>query len=359
MRYIIVGTGAIGGTIGGRLAEHGVPVVWVARGEHGRVLAERGLTLRTPSGAVQVRAPVWTGPTAALLHPDDVIVVATKTQHVAAALAPWSDLPVPCPEGPRRAGEVLPVVLATNGVHAERVALRYFRRVWGMCVWAPAAHLVPGEVVSRFAPSSGVFHVGRYPARLADDTDRQLLAGLRRDWDASLLTALLPADVMAWKHRKLISNIANIVEALVGPGIDAALSAAAVAESRAVLAAAGVAVTDDETEAALRRGGPRVAPVPGVDDELGGSTWHALMRAADSLETDYLNGEIAALAAELGLPAPINTALAAVGREAADKGWKPGVLTRGQVLELLRRAAQTQTSQSSSTSTNELRADPS
>ncbi len=38
-RYVIVGAGAIGGMIGGRLAAAGVPTVLVARGEHGRVLA--------------------------------------------------------------------------------------------------------------------------------------------------------------------------------------------------------------------------------------------------------------------------------------------------------------------------------
>jgi 2-dehydropantoate 2-reductase len=337
VRYIIVGPGAIGGTIGGRLAQHGVPVVWVARGEHARVLAERGLTLRTPTGAVQVRAPVWTGPHDAGLSNDDVLVVATKTQHAAAALSAWSDAPVPGPAGPRRAGGLLPVVLATNGVHAEQIALRYFRRVWGMCVWAPAAHLVPGEVVSRFTPSSGVFHVGRYPAQLTDDTDRRLLAELRRDWQASLLTVPLPDDVMAWKYRKLISNIANIVEGLVGTQIDEELVSAAVDEARVVLAAAGVAVVDDETEASARRGGPQVAPVPGVQADLGGSTWQSLMRTADTVETDYLNGEIAALAAELGLDAPINTALAALAREAVEKHWKPGVFTSAELAQLLSR----------------------
>jgi 2-dehydropantoate 2-reductase len=61
------------------------------------------------------------------------------------------------------------------------------------------------------------------------------------------------------------------------------------------------------------------------------------MRTADTVETDYLNGEIAALAAELGLDAPINTALAALAREAVEKHWKPGVFTSAELAQLLSR----------------------
>ncbi|GGR96721.1 hypothetical protein GCM10010252_39220 [Streptomyces aureoverticillatus] len=50
MRYVIIGAGAAGGSVDGRLAEAGRQVVLVARGAHREVLRERGLTLRTPDG---------------------------------------------------------------------------------------------------------------------------------------------------------------------------------------------------------------------------------------------------------------------------------------------------------------------
>lgn len=86
-RYVIMGTGAVGGTVGGRLAQHDIPVVWVARGEHGEVLAREGMTLRTPDETIEVRATVWASPEQAELGPDDVLVLAVKTQQAAEALA--------------------------------------------------------------------------------------------------------------------------------------------------------------------------------------------------------------------------------------------------------------------------------
>ena len=46
MRYVILGAGAIGCAIGGRLFEHGHDVVLVARGAHQAALAGEGLELR-------------------------------------------------------------------------------------------------------------------------------------------------------------------------------------------------------------------------------------------------------------------------------------------------------------------------
>ena len=44
MRYIVIGAGAIGGTIGGRLAAGGHEAVLVARGAHLDALRAKGLT---------------------------------------------------------------------------------------------------------------------------------------------------------------------------------------------------------------------------------------------------------------------------------------------------------------------------
>ena len=45
------------------------------------------------------------------------------------------------------------------------MASRYFARVYGACVWMWAAHLTPGEVALEGLPASGMFHIGRVPAR--------------------------------------------------------------------------------------------------------------------------------------------------------------------------------------------------
>jgi ketopantoate reductase len=44
MRIVVVGAGAIGGLVGGRLAQHGHDVLLVARGAHGAAIRSEGLS---------------------------------------------------------------------------------------------------------------------------------------------------------------------------------------------------------------------------------------------------------------------------------------------------------------------------
>ncbi|MEV7023017.1 2-dehydropantoate 2-reductase N-terminal domain-containing protein, partial [Kitasatospora sp. NPDC093558] len=107
MRYIIIGAGAVGGTIGARLHESGRDVVLVARGAHLAALREHGLTFGAPDGTRTLPVPAVSGPEELELRPDDVLVLAVKTQDTAAALAAWAPRPV---AGGGTAGERLPLV---------------------------------------------------------------------------------------------------------------------------------------------------------------------------------------------------------------------------------------------------------
>ncbi len=335
-RYVIVGAGAIGGALGGRLTHAGLDAVLVARGEHLAALRSRGLRLRTPEEDVSVPVHAVGGPDELELTPDDVLVVATKTQQAPEALPAWADAPVR--EAGRvvgTAGERLPVLMALNGVASELMALRYFARVYGVCVWMPAVHLTPGEVVVRAAPRSGMLHLGRVPAR-TDEGDAALLGQVQRDWTAANFDVPLPPDVMPWKYRKLISNLGNVFQALVhGNGDTGPLATVAVAEARAVLAGAGITVTSDEEEGAARSAGFTMHPVPGVPDDVGGSTWQSLTRGTGNVETDYLNGEIALIAHRTGQAAPVNARLATLARQAAATGTQPGAMSAAELAERL------------------------
>ena len=329
-RYIIIGAGAVGGAIGGAILRTGKDVVLVARGEHLTALRRDGLRLRTPRLDVTLPAPAVAGPGEVQLGTDDVLVAAVKTQQLGAVLGDWADAPVRAASGAMvgAAGDLLPIFTATNGVAAEELALRYFARVYGVCVWLPAARLRPGEVVVRGVPVFGVLHLGRVPARLAGGEDAARLARIAGDWTAAEFDIRLPEDVMPWKFRKLISNIGNVFEALTGSTRPVRrLIEAAEAEARGVFDAVGVAYTDDAEEAATRSQGFTVEPVPGVTERLGGSTWQSLTRRTGDIETDYLNGEIARLAHRHGLNAPLNATLARLGRRAARAGRRPGELS--------------------------------
>src|SRR4051812_46179453 len=162
MRYIVIGAGGVGGTIGGRLAQAGHEVVLVARGPHLDALrAQGGLRLATPEGTSVIGVPAVSGPDEVELCAGDVLLLATKTQDAEAALAGWAWKPV---QGGTVAAEDLPVLCAQNGVASERLTLRRFRQVYGVCVWLPATHLEPGLVEAQGAPLSGLLHVGRYPS---------------------------------------------------------------------------------------------------------------------------------------------------------------------------------------------------
>jgi 2-dehydropantoate 2-reductase len=214
------------------------------------------------------------------------------------------------------------------------MALRYFERVYGACVWMWAAHVTPGEVLLEGVPRTGVFHVGRVPAGPADE----VLERLDDDWTAARMRVALPDDVMRWKYRKLLSNLGNAFQALLGrpPGMGR-LVRAAEAEGRVVLDAAGIAYTSDADEAAARADSFEVRPIPGFEDVLGGSTWQSLTRGTGNVETDYLNGEIARIARRIGRDAPINATMAALVRQAAARGDRPGDLTVEQLSQVLSR----------------------
>ncbi|GKQ37001.1 ketopantoate reductase family protein [Streptomyces sp. A012304] len=304
MRYIIIGAGAVGGTIGGRLAGAGEEVVLVARGAHHAALTRGGLRLRVPEGELTYRLPVVDGPdTLGTLRADDVLVLAVKTQDSEAALQTWGPAPV---EGGGTAAERLPLVCAQNGVESQRLALRRFRHVYGVCVWLPSTHVEPGVVSAAGAPLTGVLHLGRHPHG-TDDTARRIAADLEK----ARFEAPVVADVARWQYAKLLSNLGNALEAVSGPvdGEEAATLLGRVrAEGEAVLRAAGIAYVSAEEQKAVRGDKVTLVPLDGVP-RGGGSSWQSLSRGAGTIEADYLNGEIVLLGRLHGVPTPLNELL--------------------------------------------------
>lgn len=334
-RYVIVGAGAIGGTVGGVLARAGIPTLLVARGRHAEVLAAQGITLKTPDGAFRTAVSTARGPDDMRLTDRDVLVFATKTQQLDAALQEWVDQPVHGPGGViGTAGERLPAMTALNGVVAEEKALRYFRRVFGICVWLPAVHLEPGEVIVRAWPVVGQFHISRWPAALCTHEDADLLAALAQSWTAAGVRVRTPDDVAPWKYNKLLSNLGNAVGALTGDPAGEVVAALR-REGENVLRRAGIEFISFEVSTATRADGPMIRPVPGSNTGPSNSTWQSLSRQTGNVETDFLNGEIVRLAHQHGIEAPLNTALARAARATALSGQGPGRYSAEQLAQLV------------------------
>ena len=328
MRYIVIGAGAIGGTIGGKLAAGGHEVVLVARGAHLDALRAKGLTLATPGGTSTLDISAVAAPGELGLREDDVLLLATKTQDAEPLLADWAWQPV---RNGTVAADALPVVCAQNGVASERIALRRFRHVYGMCVWLPATHLEPGVVEANGVPLAGLLHIGRYPSG-ADATAERIGA----DLTASGFLAPVTADVMRWKYGKLLANLSNATEAVCGhdAGTHATeLRRRVTAEGRAVLDAAGIAYARERESAEVRADRVQILPVNGAE-RAGGSSWQSLTRGTGSIEADFLNGEIVLMARERGIPVPVNEVLQRLANQAARDRRAPGSATPDEVLAL-------------------------
>ncbi|MBF9069945.1 ketopantoate reductase family protein [Streptacidiphilus fuscans] len=337
MRYIIVGAGAVGGAVGGRLAQSGREVALVARGAHLDALRNTGLRLVTPQGEERLRIPSYAhhedmGP----LGAEDVLVLAVKSQDSEGLLRQWSLAPV---LGGGTAGEVLPIVCAQNGVANERTALRHFRTVVGMTVWLPATHLEPGTVVAHCAPLTGILTLGHFPENGAESADSALLRQIAADLEASYFAAPVVPDVMRWKHGKLLNNLANALEALLGRSALAQgagaedLLAQVRAEGVAVLDAAGIPYNSEKERSVVQGERMRVVDIPEVD-RAGGSTWQSLTRGG-SVEADYLNGEIALLGRMHGVPTPLNDLLRHEVTRLALEGLPPGSVSADELRAML------------------------
>jgi 2-dehydropantoate 2-reductase len=310
-RYIIFGAGAVGGLIGARLFRAGHDVTLIARGANRAAIAEKGLRLRTSDSEDIVPVPVAGSISEVSLAPEDVVILAMKTQDCAAAL---DELASVAPPG-------VAVACALNGIESERMALRLFDNVYGVHDYVFAVMLRPGEVECYNGPAFGIFDIGRYPAG-TDDRAEIIAADLR---DAGFDSVAQP-DIMRWKRGKLISNTGNAVSA----------ACAATDELRDILMGAR-----EEAEACYRAAGLDYAPtaeslaraakfeVRKIDGQsfFGGSTAQSLARGTPTTEVDYLSGEIARLGRTHGVPTPINTALQRVVRELNRDRRPPGALT--------------------------------
>jgi len=323
MRFVIYGAGAIGGTIGGRLSQHGHDAVLVARGPHAAAIRDRGLRLVSPDDEATLRLPVVEHPRELTFAGDEVVILAVKSQDTVAALAALGAVAPP----------EITLVCAQNGVANEREALRRIAHVVAMYVMMPAAHTEPGVVEVSSAPISGVLDVGRYP-KGSDERVTAIAAAL----SAASFESLARPDVMRWKHKKLLTNLGNAVEAACGriQTEDAhALVELARVEGRGVLTAAGIGVVSDEEEAE-RRGERLVSRPIGGKPRGGGSSWQSLTRGTGSIEADYLNGEIVLLGRLHGVATPVNAMLQRTANELARDRRPPGTLSARELLGRLR-----------------------
>ncbi|HEY1762363.1 MAG TPA: 2-dehydropantoate 2-reductase [Acidimicrobiales bacterium] len=320
MRIVVFGAGAIGGVIGARLFQHDCDVTLVAREDNFRALSRSGLRLETRDEAVTLRVPVVENLSDVALNADDVVILTVKSQDTRGAL---TDLADSVPPG-------VGIVCAQNGVENERVALRMFENVYGVCVMCPATHLNPGVVQANSSPITGLLDIGLWP-RGHDERAVALAAALN---DATF-QSIVRDDIARWKWGKLLLNLNNAVQAICGTDEPATeLSRRAVKEGMDVLDAAGIDFVGSEEDRA-RRGELLTTSSPGTMKRGGGSTWQSLVRGTGTVETDYITGEIVLRGRLCGVATPVNELLQRLANEMAREHRPPGAATEAQVLAQL------------------------
>jgi thiosulfate/3-mercaptopyruvate sulfurtransferase len=298
-RYIVIGAGAVGASVGAQLHEAGKDVVVVARGRHLSLLRERGLDYVRPEGIRRVALHVVGGPDELSLHDDDVLVLATKSQDTEATIAQWAWQPV---GKTASAAQVLPIVLLQNGLENVRTALRRFVTVLDAVVLVPSSYVTPGQVVSPGSPTVGVILLG-YPATGETDVADNIASDLR----AASFGAQTSWEIERLKAGKLLGNLSHNLDAIYRPSRLRDVAAAALrAEAEQIFAAAGIEAAE-LTDGSIDLRGFVVETIVGYE-RGGSSTWQSLARSA-SQESDFLNGEVVLLARLKGREAPLNAAV--------------------------------------------------
>lgn len=313
MRYIIYGAGGVGGLIGGRLVQAGHDVVLICRGDHLEAIRRDGLHLVTPDTDVRLAISAVEHPRELTFGAGDVAILTMKTQDTERALL---DLEA-------SGGGDLPIICCQNGVENERLAARRYARVYGMVVYLWTTFLEAGTVIGNTEPVSGVLDAGRYP-RGVDD----LIAEVSADLSGAHFVSRPRPDIMPFKYSKMLGNLGTALPILTGDAIGSQpqrrLTARLRDEALACYEAAGISIPDEaelqrEVSSQYRR--VRVEGHPSAE----GSTWQSIARGRDTVETDYLNGEIVLLGALHGIPTPLNAVvrrlsnLIAAGKETAER----------------------------------------
>ena len=148
MRIAILGSGAVGGYFGAKLARSGQDVTFVARGAHLEAIRARGLRIQSASlGDFVVRAPAEAD-TARIGHVD-VVIVSVKAYDNATAL----------PMLPPMVGPDTVVVTLQNGVDSvdEVAAIVGEGRVLGGTTYVATALEAPGLIVQTGVHRSIIF----------------------------------------------------------------------------------------------------------------------------------------------------------------------------------------------------------
>ena len=305
MRFAILGSGAVGGYYGARLAHAGYDVTFIARGAHLAAIRERGLQVRSPLGDFLVRSPAEDAP--ARVGAVDVVIVSVKAYDNDTAL----------PLIPPLIGRDSVVLTVQNGLDsaAEVAAVAGENRTLGGATYIATALEAPGVIVQTGTHRRIVF--GEVFGTLPRVSER--VSALQQALASADIQAEAVADgrVPVWEKFIFLAALAGFTGASQLPigrvwadPVTRAQFLSGCREIERLARAEGVPVAADVVDR-----------IPAYVDSIPGSMRSSLLidlSQGKRIEVEALQGSVVRRSERLGVPAPIMTTLYAVLRPHAD-----------------------------------------
>ena len=290
MKIAVMGTGAMGGYVGARLAAAGAEVTFIARGPHLAAIRKDGLKVTSPLGDAHIN-PAAATDDPAQVGPVDMILLGVKLYDVADAAK--AALPMLGPE--------TGIISLQNGVKAPTM----IAGIAGTAHSVPGVALINGEIAE-----PGVIQHNAMNGLTVGETDGRASGRLERLVELARkggLEATLSADIRLEMWRKVLlltpmaglSAMTRVAMARLRETPETwRLAAPAMAEVVAVAQAEGVGLAEADIENTLAF---VQAMVP---------TWQASLTVdlmlGKRLEVEWLHGTICRLGEKHGIDTPFH-----------------------------------------------------
>ncbi|MBN1978334.1 MAG: 2-dehydropantoate 2-reductase [Anaerolineae bacterium] len=291
MRIAVIGVGAVGGYFGGRLAQAGEEVVFIARGQHLQALRQHGLKVDSIKGAFIVQ------PSLATDDPRqaggvDVVLVGVKAWQVPEAAQAIKPL----------IGPETFVVPLLNGVEAPDQ----------LAATLGAEHVLGGlcKIISSLVGPGHVRHAGMEPYVAFGELDNrpsERAERLQRAFEQAGVVADIPADIQVamWEKFLFIASFSGIGAVTRAPaGVLRSLP-----ETRQMLEQAMGEVLNVARERGIALPGETVAGALALVDSMPPGGTASMQRdiiAGRPSELEAQNGAVVRLGAESGVATPLH-----------------------------------------------------
>ena len=290
MRIAIFGTGGAGGYFGAHLASAGEEVVFIARGEHLKVIRERGLRVETPGGEIIARSEATDDP--AQVGAVDVVLVGVKTWQVAEAARAMRPMITP---------QTFAVPLQ-NGVEAaaQLAGVLGAQHVLGGLCGTISRVTGPGHILS--IGETNFIKFGELDNRPSERAEL-----LRQAFERAGVKAEVPSDIQAavWEKFIFIAPFGGVGAVTRAP----AGAIRSLPETRRMLESGMREISEVARAHQVSLAEGIVEKTLGLIDSLAPSATTSLQRdiaAGKPSELEAWNGAVVRLGREKGVPTPLH-----------------------------------------------------